>query len=425
MIFFFYPEMSLRDWANGVLSWYDLTVNGQNFVDGVEVIGLLNFVYYNPTKVYFGTGVNSQVGEVVGGEFKKVLLLYGSGSAKSSGVYDDVVKSLRASGVDFRECAGVKPNPVLSKIEEAISIIRRDGLEAIVAIGGGSVIDSAKGISAGACYDGDVWDFYKRTAKIARVMPFFAVATLSATASEMNCTSVVTNESLGVKTGLTDNALFPRVTFLDPSVQFSVPAKQIADGGIDAICHVMETYFDGTSGVDVQMEYAEGLVRSLMTLIPDAIRNPRDYDVRAQLAWASANALNGTTWAGHAGKGDFASHAMGHTLSAKYDTVHGESLAIMMPAWMEYVCAGNEHAFARFARRVLGVTSPVDGKASREGIAGMRKFFESLGAPARLRDIGVPAADLPELADSTAFAPIGVLRKLGRDDILAIYRAAF
>ena len=384
-----------------------------------------NFVYYNPTKVYFGTGVNSRVGEVVGSGFKKVLLLYGSGSAKSSGVYGDVVKSLRASGVDFSECAGVKPNPVLSKIEEAIGIIRRDGLDAIVAIGGGSVIDSAKGVSAGACYDGDVWDFYARAAKIARAMPFFAVATLSATASEMNCTSVVTNEALGVKTGITDNALFPRAAFLDPSAQFSVSAKQTADGGIDAISHVMETYFDGTPGVDIQMEYAEGLVRSLMKLIPDAIRNPRDYDTRAQLAWASANALNGTTWAGHAGRGDFASHAMGHTLSAKYDTVHGESLSIMMPAWMEYVRVGNERVFARFARGVLGVMPPSDDEASREGIAGMKKFFESLGAPTRLRDIGVPEGDLPELADITARAPIGVLRKLGRADILAIFRAAF
>jgi alcohol dehydrogenase YqhD (iron-dependent ADH family) len=400
-------------------------VNGKNFSDGVEVIGLRNFVYYNPTKVYFGTGVNSRVGEVVGGGFKKVLLLYGSNSAKSSGVYDEAVKSLSASGVDFRECSGVKPNPVLSKIEEAIGIVKREKLGAIVAIGGGSVIDSAKGVSAGACYDGDVWDFYARRAKISRAMPFFAVATISATASEMNCTSVVTNETLGVKTGLTDEALFPRATFLDPSAQFSVSAKQTADGGIDAICHVMETYFDGTAGVDIQMEYAEGLVRSLMELIPAAIRSPRDYGTRAQLAWASANALNGTTWAGHEGRGDFASHAMGHALSVKYDTVHGESLAIMMPAWMEYVRADNERAFARFARKALGVVTPSDGEASREGIAGMKKFFTSLGAPTRLRDIGVPEGDLPELADSAARAPIGVLRKLGRDDILAIYRAAF
>jgi alcohol dehydrogenase YqhD (iron-dependent ADH family) len=389
------------------------------------VIELRNFVYYNPTKVYFGTGVNSRVGEVVGGEFKKVLLLYGSGSAKSSGVYDETVKSLRASGVDFRECAGVKPNPVLSKIEEAIGVVKRETLDAIVAIGGGSVIDSAKGVSAGACYEGDVWDFYARGAKISRAMSFFAVATISATASEMNCTSVVTNETLGVKVGLTDEALFPRATFLDPSVQFSVSAKQTADGGIDAICHVMETYFDGTPGVDIQMEYAEGLVRSLMELIPAAIGDPSDYDTRAQLAWVSANALNGTTWAGHASRGDFASHAMGHALSAKYDTVHGESLAIMMPAWMEYVRADDERSFARFARKVLRVASPSDEEASREGIAGMKKFFESLGAPTRLRDIGVPERDLPDLADSAARAPIGVLRKLGRGDILAIYRSAF
>jgi alcohol dehydrogenase YqhD (iron-dependent ADH family) len=295
-----------------------------------------------------------------------------------------------------------------------------------VAIGGGSVIDSAKGISAGACYDEDVWDFYARRAKISRAMPFFAVATLSATASEMNCTSVLTNEALGVKTGLTDDALFPRATFLDPSVQFSVPAKQVADGGIDAICHVMETYFDGTSGVELLMEYAEGLVRSLMELIPAALRNPRDYDVRAQLAWASANALNGTTWAGHSARGDFASHAMGHALSAKYDTVHGESLSIMMPFWMEHVRADNLYAFARFARKVFGAANLSDEDASREGISRIREFFKSLGAPTRLRDIGVTEADLPELAEHAAgSSPIGSLRKLGVPETLAIYRAAF
>jgi alcohol dehydrogenase YqhD (iron-dependent ADH family) len=377
--------------------------------------------------VFFGRGVNSRVGEELASDgFSSVLLLYGGASVKAAGVYDEVVRSLAGHGVRFFECGGVKPNPSVSKLREAIGIIRSNEIEAIVAAGGGSVIDSAKGISAGVRYDGDVWDFYSRKAQVGPVMPFYAVATVSATASEMNCTSVVTDDETEVKTGLTDFALFPSKTFIDPSAQFSVPVKQIADGGIDAVCHVMETYFDGTPDVDLQMEYAEGLVRSLLELIPKAAANPRDYEIRAQYAWAAACALNGTTWAGHSGKGDFASHAMGHALSAKYDAVHGETLSIVMPNWMRYVMHGNLYAFARFARRVFGVDSPSDEDAAREGIERVSEFFRSLGAPLRLREIGVPEEDLEDLARKAApGSGVGSLKKLGVSDVLDIYKASY
>jgi alcohol dehydrogenase YqhD (iron-dependent ADH family) len=381
-----------------------------------------------PTKVFFGRGVNASVGgELSGDGISRALILYGGGSAKKTGVFDEVAGSLSAAGVKYFECGGVKPNPVISKAREAIEIIRRNAIGAVVAIGGGSVIDSAKGIAAGALYGGDPWDLYSRAAKVTGALPVYAVATVSATASEMNFTSVMTNEDTGVKVGLGDPALNPRKTFIDPSVQFSVPPKQVADGGIDAICHVLETYFDGTSGVELQMEYAEGLVRSLMRLIPALLERPDDYDARAQFAWATASALNGTTWAGHAGKGDFASHAMGHTLSALYDAVHGETLSIIMPNWMRYVRCENMYAFSRFARLVFGMEDKTDEDASIGGIERMSDFFASLGAPLRLRDIGVPEEAIPALADkvSSIAASIGVLKKLERPDVFEIYRAAY
>jgi alcohol dehydrogenase YqhD (iron-dependent ADH family) len=385
-----------------------------------------DFVFYNPTKVFFGRGVNSLVGDEVARDgHASVLLHYGGGSIKAAGVYEAVVKSLESSGVKFFECAGVKSNPVLSKALEAAEMVRRHGIGAIVAIGGGSAIDSAKCVAAASLDEGDVWDFFSRKRKISRSLPLYAVATLAATASEMNCTSVITNEAAGKKIGLTDNTLFPKSTFIDPSVQFSVPRRQVADGGIDAICHVLETYFDGETGVDIQMEYAEGLLRSLISLIPEALEHPADYETRAQLAWGAANALNGVTWAGHSVRGDFSSHAIGHALSAKYDAIHGETLSIVMPSWMKYTMDLNP-AFARFARRVFGVGSSSDGEAAREGLERLRAFFSSLGAPLTLRAIGVPEADLPLLAESVVSGgPIGVLKKLGREDVLNIYRAAY
>jgi alcohol dehydrogenase YqhD (iron-dependent ADH family) len=372
-------------------------------------------------------GVNSGVGDVVAGDgVKNVLLLYGGESVRTSGALGAIAESLAASGVAFTECGGVKANPVVSKVREVARAVRESGAGAIVAAGGGSVIDSAKGVAAAAVYDGDPWDFYSRKAVVERALPVYAVVTVSATASEVNCTSVLTDAESGTKAGLTAPALFPRAAFIDPSVQFSVSARQSARGGADAICHVMETYFDGTPDVEVMMEYAEGLIRSLIALTPDVIARPRDYEARAQFAWAAACALNGTTWAGHAARGDFASHAMGHALSARYDAAHGETLAAVMPSWMRYVRGDNLPAFARFARRVFGVGAARDEDAADEGTGKIRDFFASLGLPVSLRGLGVPEEDLPALAKKAAGAsPIGALRKLGEADVLSIYRYAY
>lgn len=388
---------------------------------------MYNFVFYNPTRVIFGRGVFPQLADELAKDgVSRVLLLYGGGSIHKTGVYGQVTGALHSRNIAFFECVGVKANPVVSKAREAVETIKSNKLDAIVAIGGGSVIDSAKGIAAGALYGGDMWDFYARKATVERALPIYAVVTVSATASEMNYTSVMTNDELGHKVGLSNELLYPRCTLIDPSVQFSVPERQTMDGGVDAICHVLETYFDGAKGLEIQKEYAEGLVRSIIRLMPILRAYPDDYDARAQFAWAAVNALNGTTWAGHPTRGEFSSHAMGHSLSAKYDSIHGETLSAIMPAWMRYVYREDMSAFARFAERVFGTNEGGEEERALGGIECLKGFFASLGAPVALGDMGVPRADLPELAAHvTRNGAIGSLKKLETSDVLKIFESAY
>lgn len=386
-----------------------------------------DFVYYNPTKVLFGQDANAKIAPLIAQEgIQRVLMLYGGGSIHRTGVYSQLVRSLEENGVVFVECSGVKQNPLLSKVEEAISLVRERGLQAILAVGGGSVIDSAKAVSLGVPYDGSVWDFYRRSARPSQALPLYVVSTVSATASEMNSTSVLTNETLGHKSAVTNDLLFPRATSIDPSVQFSVPERQTVNGGVDAMCHVLETYFDGTKDVELQMEYAEGLLRSIIRLVRILRKNPCDYEARAQFAWASVCALNGTTWAGHRLRGDFSSHVMGHALSAMYDAVHGETLSVLMPAWMTYVMTEDLEAFARFAERVFQADGGSKEELASAGIEKLRGFFASLGAPVRMRDLGVPEEALPDLAAGvTRDGPVGALKKLQAKDVLAIMQTAY
>ena len=387
-----------------------------------------DFTYYNPVKVIMGRAAGAGiVGEMAARGVTRVLLLYGGGSIKANGVYDELASALSASGIEWCDCGGVKPNPILAKAREAVAIARDNDVQAVLAVGGGSVIDSAKAIAAGALYDGDLWDFFSGAAKVEAALPIFVVATVSATASDMNFTAVLTNETLKVKSGLHSSKFFPVATGIDPSVQASVPERQTVDGGIDTIAHVLEAYFDGAKGVEVQKEYCEGLVRSVIRLIPLLVADPSDYDARSQFAWAAANALNGTTNAGHPTRGDFASHAMGHALSARYDSVHGETLAVIMPAWLKYVYREDLETAVRFAERVFGVREGSDDERARAGIDRLREFFLSLGAPSTLRDLGVPREDLPVLADyvTRKGSPVGLLKKLERGDVLAIYESVY
>lgn len=388
---------------------------------------MYDFTFSIPTKVIFGRGAGLKLGEELARDgVRKALLLYGGGSVHKNGVYKNVTDSLRENGISFAECSGVKPNPVVSKAREAVEIIKSGSLEAVVAVGGGSVIDSAKAIAAGALYEGDTWDFFSREAKVERALPVYAVVTVSATASEMNYTSVMTNEEKGIKQGLHSPHFFPRLTLIDPTVQSAVPERQMVNGGIDAITHALETYFSASDGVEIQQEYIEGLVRSLMRLIPALKENPADYGARSQYAWATVCALNGTAFAGYPARGDFASHQLGHMLSAWLDAVHGETLSVMMPAWMKYVYKEDLKTFARFAEKVFGITSGGDEEKALAGIEALRGRFAAFGAPVTLRELGVSEDDLPEYAEAAAKAgPLGILKKIHSGDALEIYRLAY
>lgn len=388
---------------------------------------MYDFTFSLPTKVIFGRGVNLKLGEELARDgIASVLLLYGGGSARKTGVYKNVTDSLRANNISFTECSGVRSNPVISKVRETVGILKSNELEAIVAIGGGSVIDSAKAIAAGALYDGDTWDFFARKAKIERALPVYAVVTVSATASEMNYTSVITNEEKGVKLGLHSRHFFPKLTFIDPLLQVDVPETQTVNGGIDAVTHVLETYFTASEGVEVQQEYIEGLVRSLLRLVPALIANPADYDARSQYAWATICALNGTAFAGYPTRGDFASHQLGHVLSARLDAVHGATLSVMMPAWMKYVYKEDVKTFARFAEKVFGITCGDEEEQAWAGIEALRGRFASFGAPVTLRELGVKEEDIQEYAAAaTQGGPLGVLKKIRGEDALEIYRLAY
>lgn len=385
---------------------------------------MLNFTFHNATKLVFGKDTVSTIGEHISAAgINHVLLLYGKNSIKVTGVYDTVTESLRSHGITFTELNGVKPNPVLSKVKEGIDLMKTHQIPAILSVGGGSTLDSAKAIAAGSVYDGDVWDFFERKAPITSALPIFAVLTLSATGSEMNGNAVVTNEAEGKKWDISSPLVYPKVSILDPSIQSTLPATQTMNGAVDAISHVFENYYDGTSGTDMTDYLCEGIIKTIIKHTPILLADPANYDSRAELAWAATLALNGLTSAGRSG--DWASHGMEHSLSVFNDIAHGSGLAILMPAWMKYVYHADTPKFAKFAENVFGITEGSEEEKALAGIEALREFYHSIGAPTTLTEVGVTKADLDTIADNAGMStPMGSLVKLERDDIYKILELA-
>ena len=378
-----------------------------------------NFVFHNPTKVVFGKGTVEKIGdEIKSFGYKKVLFLYGRGSIKKNGVYETVVESLRRNSIDWVEVSGVKPNPVLSKVHEAIDVARKESVEAILAVGGGSVIDSAKAVAAGYYYEGDIWDAFIGKYKVKRSLPIFVVLTISATGSEMNGGAVVTNEKTLQKYSFWSFTSYPKVSIIDPTVQFSLPKEQTVYGGVDAIVHVLEYYFDGSKGRVVMDRIMESIIKTIMESVEVLIENPRDYEARANLAWSATLALNGLTSCGSKG-GDWSSHIIEHSLSALYDIPHGAGLAIIAPAWMEYMKDRDRERFDRFAREIFGESSAED------GIKRFREWLRSVGAPVSLKDAGIPKEDIGRILENVKMAlPFGKLKELDLDDVKNILEIA-
>lgn len=388
------------------------------------------FIYCNPTKVYFGHDAMSHIHEELPRWGKNVLLVYGGGSIKESGIYDKVVDEIRKSGVSAYEISGVKPNPELPLAVKGARFCREAGIDLILAVGGGSVIDTAKVIAGSALYEGDPWELVKSRAQISRALPLLAIPTMAATGSEMNSCAVITNPDTHEKLGWTTEALRPKVSFLDPKNTFTVPPAQTAFGSADILSHILEVYLNRAEGFDAMDGFMESMMRSVIRWAPLAMADSANEEARANLLWNSEWAINDLIDRGHSVS--WSCHALEHELSAFYPVPHGLGLAILTPAFMEYVL--NEDTaprLARFAVRVMGVKEGKNEmKTARKGIKKLRKFFrKALSLPGSLSEIGMDDALFEDMA-AHAMAwkgEDGILHgfyPLTEEDFVAIYKKA-
>ncbi|MFA6689225.1 MAG: iron-containing alcohol dehydrogenase [Sphaerochaetaceae bacterium] len=391
-----------------------------------------NYIYFNPTKIIFGKGTHSLAGEQVlafGG--KKVLLHYGGGSIKRTGIYDTVVASLDTAGVPFVELPGVVPNPRISLVREGIELVKRQGIDFILAIGGGSVIDSAKAIAFGSLLapGKDIWDdyFMDPTATIPAAMPLGVVLTIPAAGSESSNSCVITNEDTGFKRGVKTELYLPKFSILDPEVSYSLPPFQTACGAIDIHAHMFERYFSAVEHTDVTDQLLEGAMRSVIDLAPRILKDPRNYGYRAEMMYAGTIAHNNSLNPGRGG-GDWGSHQIEHELSGRYDMTHGAGLAIVIPAWMKYVSRKHPEKFVQYAVRVWGVTLPpsdtfgvIDAMIERQ-----EQWYRSLGIKTTLSDLGYDDTYFQDMAEKALVnkGSIGSYCRLGAQDIVEILKLA-
>jgi alcohol dehydrogenase YqhD (iron-dependent ADH family) len=384
-----------------------------------------NFVFENATKIVFGKEVERDVGRLTARWSRKILLHYGAGSIKKSGLHDRVCRSLKEAGVEFVELPGVVPNPRLSLVREGIDICRKRGIDFILAVGGGSVIDSAKAIGIGVPYKGDVWEFYTNKAKPAEMLPVGVVLTIPAAGSEASGGSVVTNEEGWLKRACDSVIMRPKFAIMNPELTFTLPPYQTACGAADIMAHVFERYFTRTPAVDLTDRLCEATLQTIIRNAPIALAQPSDYDARAEIMWASTVAHNDLIGTGRAA--DWGSHMIEHELSAIYDVAHGAGLAVVFPAWMRHAYTSDIARFAQLAVRVWGVpydfSSPE--RTALEGIDRLQAFNRRIGLPTTLKELGVSGDRLEEMARKCAhYGPVGSYVKLGAREILGVLKLA-
>ncbi|WP_298031485.1 iron-containing alcohol dehydrogenase [uncultured Dysosmobacter sp.] len=389
-----------------------------------------NFTFYSPTLFAFGDGEEKNTGALVrrfGGT--KVLLVYGSGSVKRNGAYDAVTASLAKAGIPWTELSGIQANPRSGKVYEGIELVRREGCDFLLALGGGSVIDTAKAIGFGAGYDGDFWDFYTGKVKIETTLPVGVVLTIAAAGSEGSSSAVITQEKGNLKWGCPKtDVIRPKFAVLDPRLTCSLPAYQTASGAVDMLAHICERYFSNTPDVALTDRLCEALLKTIVDAAPKAVAAPDDYAARADLMWAGMLAHNNSCGVGR--DQDWASHQIEHELSAFYDCAHGAGLAVVMPAWMEYVLPHDPMRFARFAVNVFGceMDYACPERTAREGVARLRAFFRTLGMPTTLAEIGAKEEDIPAMAAHRAEKPggfpFGGFVRIGPEEMQAILHLA-
>ncbi len=385
-----------------------------------------NFLYDIGTKIYFGEGQIVHLPEAIKPYAQKVLLVYGGGSIKKSGLYDTVTRLFRENGIQWQELPGVEPNPRITSVNAGARLCREHGLEGVVAVGGGSTIDCSKAIAEAAAYDGDAWDLVLKKAPITKVLPVFSVLTLAATGSEMDCGAVISNMDTNDKLVITHPDARPKASILDPTYTYTVSAYQTAAGTADIMSHILETYFSRVSTAGLQDRMAEALLKTCIQYGPIACNDPANYEARANLMWTSSLAINGLL---SLGKGTpWSVHSMEHELSAYFDITHGVGLAILTPAWMRYVLDDSSvDKFAEYAFNVWNIPMSDDRYAmAREAIDRTQQFFtKELKIAAALREVGITEDKLEIMAEKAARTLGSAYKPLAKEDVLAIYRACF
>lgn len=387
-----------------------------------------NFVFQLPTKIFFGRGMESEVGAEAALYSRKALLHYGGASAEKSGLLGRVRASLKKAGVEWVELGGVKPNPVVSLVRKGVALCRAENVGIILAVGGGSVIDSAKAIAIGFHYQGDVWDFYTGAApNPEKALPVATVLTIPAAGSESSTGSVITNEEGALKRAVNADCIVPRFSVLNPELAFTLPPSQIAHGVTDIMAHLMERYFTNVTHVEFSDRLIEATLRTVIAAAPRVMADRTDYDAWAEVMWAGSIAHNNLLDRGR--MGDWASHDIEHELSGIYDIAHGAGLAVIFPAWMKYNLSHDTARFAQFAVRVWGVEPDyLDEEAvAREGIARLEAFWKGIGQAVRLSGLGIAvdrAAEMAKKCTNGDRHTTGQFVKLTSVDIEKIYRIA-
>lgn len=387
---------------------------------------MFNFNYSIPTKIFFGKGKIEVLGEQIKKYGNKVLLVYGGGSIKRNGIYDNVIKIFNEHGINYWELSGVEPNPRIATVKKGADICKEHNIDIVLAVGGGSSIDCAKVVAAARYYDGCPWEIVKDSSKIKKVLPIAAILTLSATGSEMDAGAVISNMKTNEKLGTGHSDMAPKFSILDPTYTFSVPKSQTAAGTADIMSHVFEEYFQKTEGAYLQNRLAEAILKTCIKYGKIAIEEPENYEARANLMWSSSLAINNLLAYGK--NSEWSAHPIEHELSAFYDITHGVGLAILTPHWMKYVLDDSTVSnFVEYGINVWDIDKNLEKyKIAYKSIEMTRDYFISMGIPSSLSEVGIEEDKLELMANQAArFGDVGNFKPLNAKDILNIYKSAY
>ena len=353
-----------------------------------------NFSFYNPTRIEFGADKEKLIGQILAEQkVSKVLLAFGSDRIKRDGLFSTISDSLTKHGIQYVEFGGIVSNPLISKIREGIQLARAHQVDAILSVGGGSVLDSAKSVAAGTLYENDVWDLFIGKGQIEAALPVFSVLTLAATGSEMNGGAVVTNDATLEKFALHSVHTFPKVSVVNPALMQTVSRDYLVYSAADIIAHSIEGYFTAAVQPKIQSRLVESVIATVMETTEMLLADAGDYNARAEFAWAATLALNGLTYAGTSGF-SYPNHMIEHSLSALFNVPHGAGLSVVMPAWMKWYHSQNPSQFELFAQHLFGL------KAAEQGILALEKWFDKIGTPTRLSQLGITEADFPRILEN-------------------------